>query len=122
MTAADYQPRDTKDALRHLQTLVNQYYRAPLTADLLAYNQKQITYLQENVIPYAQQVEHNLQRQQEAQLMMQELQRWQVLRLQGHNVAGKMRHFRFQAATVTKYHTPKPKRQSLPHYHTGPRH
>ncbi|MBH9991716.1 hypothetical protein H3R26_06370 [Lactobacillus sp. W8092] len=122
MTAANYQPRDTKDALRHLQTLVNQYYRAPLTADLLAYNQKQITYLQENVIPYAQQVEHNLQRQQEAQLMMQELQRWQVLRLQGHNVAGKMRHFRFQAATVTKYHTPKPKRQSLPHYHTSPRH
>lgn len=54
--------------------------------------------------------------------MIQELQRWQVLRLQGHNVAGKMRHFRFQASTVTKYRTPKPKRQSLTNYHTGPCH
>ena len=42
-----YQPRDTKDALRYLEKLANRYLKAPLTPALLAYNQKQINYLRQ---------------------------------------------------------------------------
>ncbi|MCO6542267.1 MAG: hypothetical protein J6573_08215 [Lactobacillus sp.] len=98
-----YQPQNTKDALRYLEKLVNQYLNAPLTPEIIAYNQKQINYLRQQVIPVAQQQEHNPQRAQQAALMAQQLAQWQTQKLAGLPTPTKMRHFKLETPHPIKY-------------------
>ena len=104
-----YQPRDTKDALRYLEKLANRYLKAPLTPDLLAYNQKQINYLRQQVVPIAQYQEHNQQRAQQAKQMAEQLELWQTRRLAGLQVPDKMHHFQLVTTPAIKYHHQKNK-------------
>ncbi|MBA1434458.1 hypothetical protein [Bombilactobacillus bombi] len=98
-----YQPQNTKDALRYLQQLANQYLNAPLTPAIIAYNHQQIQYLRQQVIPVAKNQEHNSQRSQEAQLMAQQLEQWERQRLAGQPGPYKMRHFQLQKPQTIKY-------------------
>ena len=44
-----YQPQNAKDAMRFVQKLFNQYNQAPLTEELVAYHQKLLAYLTNDV-------------------------------------------------------------------------
>lgn len=48
-----YQPQNSKDAMRQIEKLFNQYKNAPLTDALLQYHQKLVTYLQTSVVQAA---------------------------------------------------------------------
>lgn len=114
-----YQPQNTKDALRMIQQLANQYLHAPLTKELLEYNQKQIQYLKQQVIPVAQQQEQNLTRVQQAQTLIQALQFWQQQKLQGKIVTGKIKNYQLTKTSTPKYQHLPGKHHSQPHYRTS---
>ncbi|NVY96253.1 hypothetical protein HU830_03550 [Lactobacillus sp. DCY120] len=115
----NYQPQDTKDALRYLEKLINQYLNAPLTPELIAYNQKQIKYLEEEIIPYALKVEHQPQRARKAQTMVQALKQWPNKRLSSTSSNLQMRHGQISPHQQTAYQHRAGKHHSQPHYRTS---
>ncbi|WP_155431337.1 hypothetical protein [Secundilactobacillus folii] len=91
-----YQPESPKDALRFIENLFNQYAQAPLTADLVAYHQKLVKQIQDNILPTAEKDEQPVQVE-NAKAMIQTMQSWLRIRMSGQPFAGKMHHFRFEA-------------------------
>lgn len=91
-----YQPQDAKDALRYIEGLFNQYAQAPLTAELVAYHQKLVKQIQEDVIPTAKKDGQTIQVE-NAKQMLSTMQSWLRIRMSGQPFAGKMRHFKFEA-------------------------
>lgn len=88
-----YQPQDTKDAMRYVEKLFNQYKDAPLTDELLQYNQKLMTYLTTSVVNEAQQ-EGQPERAQTAQAMAAAMSEWVRTKALGRPFVGEMRHFK----------------------------
>lgn len=87
-----YQPQDSKDAMRYVEKLFNQYKDAPLTDELLQYNQKLITYLTVSVVNEAQQ-EGQPERAKTAQAMATAMSEWVRIKALGKPFRGEMRHF-----------------------------
>ncbi|GAA3601326.1 hypothetical protein [Secundilactobacillus similis] len=98
MTTDDryYQPQNAKDALRYIEGLFNQYAQAPLTMELVAYHQKLVKQLQEDILPTAQAAGQKVQVE-NTQQMIQTMQSWLRIRMSGQPFAGKMHHFKFEA-------------------------
>lgn len=90
-----YQPNSAKDALRYIEGLFNQYAQAPLTMELIAYHQKLINQIQEDILPTAQKAGQSMQVA-NANQMVQTMQSWLRIRMSGQPFAGKMRHFKFE--------------------------
>ncbi|MFD0898356.1 hypothetical protein [Loigolactobacillus binensis] len=88
-----YQPQDTKDAMRYVEKLFNQYKDAPLTDELLRYNQKLMTYLTVSVVNEAQQ-NGQPERAKTAQAMAAALAGWVQIKAAGKPFFGEMRHFK----------------------------
>lgn len=91
-----YQPQNAKDALRYIENLFNQYAQAPLTTELVAYHQKLVKQVKEDVLPTAQ-AEKPATQVENAQQMIQTMESWLRIRLSGQPFAGKMHHFHFEA-------------------------
>ncbi len=88
-----YQPQDTKDAMRYVEKLFNQYKDAPLTDELLRYNQKLMVYLTGSVVNEAQQEGHP-ERAKTAQAMAAAMGEWVRTKALGRPFTGEMRHFK----------------------------
>lgn len=88
------QPRDSLEAMELIQKLFNQYRRAPLTPELLAYHQNLIERL-EGDIHQAAEAEGQAKRVQELDRMIKLMKDWTTIRLSGRPFNAKMRHFRF---------------------------
>ncbi|WP_369404635.1 hypothetical protein [Secundilactobacillus odoratitofui] len=56
-----YQPQNAKDALRYIENLFNQYAQAPLTTELVAYHQKLVKQLEDDILPTAQAANQSVQ-------------------------------------------------------------
>ncbi|MCD2257254.1 hypothetical protein ACNAN0_08335 [Agrilactobacillus fermenti] len=108
-----YQPKDAKDAIRFVSELFNQYKDAPLTDALVAYNQKLINYLENDVAQAAVQ-EHNQVRRQRALEMATTLRHWVPTRLEGQYMRGKMHNGRLTKQNNTKYKTLKGQHKNRP--------
>lgn len=106
-----YQPRDSKDAMRYVENLFNQYKDAPLTDELVAYNQKLVYYLKTNVAPEALK-EGQAQREKSALGMAEILTQWLHTRLSGQPFKGKMRGFKMQKNQSTHYHVDQGRRKN----------
>lgn len=91
-----YQPKNAKDALRYIEGLFNQYVQAPLTMELVAYHQKLIKQIQEDILPAAQNAGQTVQVENAKQMLLT-MQSWLRIRMSGQPFAGKMHHFRFEA-------------------------
>lgn len=91
-----YQPQSPKDALRFIENLFNQYAQAPLTMELVAYHQKLVKQIQEEILPEAEKNNQTIQVK-NAQSMLQTMQSWLRIRMSGQPFAGKMHHFQFEA-------------------------
>ena len=76
------QPRDSLEAMELIQKLFNQYRRAPLTAELLAYHQNLIERL-EGDIHQAAEAEGQANRVQELDRMIKLMKDWTAIRLSG---------------------------------------
>ncbi|KRM94630.1 hypothetical protein [Loigolactobacillus rennini] len=92
-----YQPQNSKDAMRQIEKLFNQYKNAPLTDALLQYHQKLVTYLQTSVVQAAKK-EGQPQRAQTAQTMAAGMTEWLRIRALGKPFTGEMRHFKIMNA------------------------
>lgn len=88
------QPHDSLEAMELIQKLFNQYRRAPLTPELLAYHQDLIERL-EGDIHQAAEAEGQTKRVQELDRMIKLMKDWTAIRLSGRPFNAKMRHFRF---------------------------
>ncbi|GAT17852.1 hypothetical protein [Secundilactobacillus silagei] len=91
-----YQPQNAKDALRYIEGLFNQYAQAPLTMELVAYHQKLVKQIQEDVLPTAEK-EGQPAQVENAKQMLATMQSWLRIRMSGQPFAGKMHHFKFEA-------------------------
>lgn len=91
-----YQPKNAKDALRYIEGLFNQYVQAPLTMELVAYHQKLVKQIQEDILPTAEKAGQSVQVE-NANQMLATMQSWLRIRMSGQPFAGKMRHFKFEA-------------------------
>jgi len=89
-----YQPTNSKDAMRKIQKLFNQYCQAPLTNELLQYHFKLLNQVKTNVLPIAK-TENVPERIQAAQSIIEIMENWLSLRLAGKDYHGKMQHFHF---------------------------
>lgn len=91
-----YQPKDAKDALRYIEGLFNQYVQAPLTTELVAYHQKLVNQIQEDILPTAEKAGQTVQVENAKQMILT-MQSWLRIRMSGQPFAGKMHHFKFEA-------------------------
>jgi hypothetical protein len=91
-----YQPKNAKDALRYIENLFNQYAQAPLTMELVAYHQKLVKQIQEDILPTAEKAGQTIQVE-NANQMLATMQSWLRIRMSGQPFAGKMHHFKFEA-------------------------
>lgn len=91
-----YQPKDAKDALRYIEGLFNQYVQAPLTTELVAYHQKLVKQIQEDILPTAEKAGQTVQVENAKQMILT-MQSWLRIRMSGQPFAGKMHHFKFEA-------------------------
>lgn len=96
MTDRFYQPTNSKDAMRKIQKLFNQYCQAPLTNELLQYHFKLLNQVKTNVLPVAK-TENVPERIHAAQSIIATMEKWLTLRLAGKPYQGQMKHFRFVA-------------------------
>lgn len=103
-----YQPKDAKDALRYIEGLFNQYVQAPLTMELVAYHQKLVKQIQEDILPTAKQAGQTVQVENAKQMLLT-MQSWLRIRMSGQPFAGKMHHFKFEADNAK----PKFKRKAI---------
>lgn len=117
--ANEYQPQNTKDAMRFIEKLVNQYINAPITRELLLYNQKQINYLRQQVVSEAKNHEHEPQRAKTAEAFAEELEKWQKIRLSGDQIPGKMRHFKLDTTQKATFKKERGKNQTTTNYRTS---
>ncbi|MEJ1330495.1 hypothetical protein QY895_07220 [Latilactobacillus sakei] len=82
-----YQPQNAKDAMRFVQKLFNQYNQAPLTEELVAYHQKLLAYLTNDVTVEVQKQGNSEQgnSEQAAKLngMIVAMQDWLKIRVSG---------------------------------------
>lgn len=98
-----YQPKDAKDALRYIESLFNQYVQAPLTMELIAYHQKLVKQIEDDIIPTAKAAHQDVQVK-NAEQMVDAMHTWLRTRMNGQPYAGRMRHFKFEADNSrTKY-------------------
>ncbi|ANK60658.1 hypothetical protein [Loigolactobacillus backii] len=88
-----YQPKDSKDAMRYVENLFNQYKDAPLTDELLRYNQKLVRYLSGNIVDEATREGHP-DRAKAAQQMAAAMDEWVRIKALGKPFTGKMKHFK----------------------------
>ncbi|XIF19528.1 MAG: hypothetical protein AJITA_00181 [Acetilactobacillus jinshanensis] len=88
-----YQPKNSKDAMRFMETLFNKYRNAPLTKPLLQYHEKLMFQIHDNVLPVAKK-EGVPDRIKSARRMYKIMRRWITIRMSGHAFQGKMRHFK----------------------------
>ncbi|KRM21209.1 hypothetical protein [Latilactobacillus graminis] len=91
-----YQPQTVKDAMRFVQKLFNQYNQAPLTEELIAYHQKLLSYLTNDLTSEIQ-AQNNPEQAPKLTEMIETMQNWLKIRLSGQPYAGKMQHFKFVA-------------------------
>lgn len=96
MTDRFYQPTNSKDAMRKIQKLFNQYCQAPLTNELLQYHFKLLNQVKTNVLPVAKS-ENVPERIQAAKNMIATMEKWLTIRLAGKPYQGHMKHFHFVA-------------------------
>ena len=89
-----YQPQNAKDAMRFVQKLFNQYNQAPLTEELIAYHQKLLAYLTNDVTTEVQK-QANSEQAEKLTGMIEAMQDWLKIRLSGQPYAGTMQHFKF---------------------------
>lgn len=89
-----YHPKNSKDAMRKIQKLFNQYCQAPLTNELLQYHFKLLNQVKTNVLLVAKN-EDVPERVQAAQSMIEVMEKWLKFRLAGKEYHGKMKHFNF---------------------------
>ena len=102
-----YQPQNAKDAMRFVQKLFNQYNQAPLTEELVAYHQKLLAYLTNDVTVEVQK-QGNSEQAAKLNGMIVAMQDWIKIRVSGKPYAGKMQHFKFmpdQQQTTFKQRT-----------------
>ncbi len=91
-----YQPTNSKDAMREIEKLFNQYKDAPLTKELLDYHQNLINRLNSDILAAAKK-ENIPQRIKAIQSMTEVMQHWAQVKLAGKPYEGKMEHFHFVA-------------------------
>ncbi|GAY73492.1 hypothetical protein [Lentilactobacillus kosonis] len=91
-----YQPQNSKDAMRQIEKLFNQYKDAPLTQELMDYHLNLINQLNTDIRQAAQQ-EAIPERIRSVDSMIAAMQKWQSIRLSGKAYNGKMEHFAFVA-------------------------
>ncbi|GAF41976.1 hypothetical protein JCM14202_3953 [Agrilactobacillus composti DSM 18527 = JCM 14202] len=106
-----YQPKDSKDAMRYVEGLFNQYSDAPLTDAILQYNQKLMRYLQQDVAQEALR-EGQPNRQKTALQMADIMGQWQRARLLGKPFIGKMKGFKIKRNSHTRYHVDQGRRKN----------
>lgn len=103
-----YQPQNSKDAMRQIEKLFNQYKDAPLTSELVTYHRSLIDRLQTDILTAAKQ-EQIPERVAANQTMVDVMNRWLTIRLSGKPYNGKMKGFKFVATNSN----PKFKRRVL---------
>lgn len=103
-----FQPQNSKDAMRQIEKLFNQYKDAPLTSDLVNYHRSLVTRLQTDILAAAKQ-EQVPDRIAANQSMVDIMNRWLTIRLSGQPYNGKMKSFKF----VPDNSAPKFKRRVL---------
>lgn len=94
-----FQPQNSKEAMRQIEKLFNQYKDAPLTSELISHHQSLLNRLQTDILAAAQQ-ENIAQRIAANQSMQDIMQRWLRIRLAGKPYNGKMKKFKFVAANA----------------------
>ncbi|WP_283678936.1 hypothetical protein [Lentilactobacillus sp. Marseille-Q4993] len=87
-----YQPSNSKDAMRQIEKLFNQYKDAPLTQELVDYNQNLINRLNDDILTAAKQ-EGIPERIASVNSMVTVMQKWVQMRLAGKPFGGRMEHF-----------------------------
>ncbi|WP_395320418.1 hypothetical protein [Fructilactobacillus frigidiflavus] len=95
-----YQPTNSKDAMRKIQKLFNQYCQAQLTNELLQYHFKLLNQVKTNVLPVAK-TENVPERIQAAQRIITTMESWLQIRLAGKDYPGHMKHFRYVSDHAT---------------------
>ncbi|MCY9806469.1 hypothetical protein OXT66_02760 [Lentilactobacillus senioris] len=103
-----FQPQNSKDAMRQIEKLFNQYKDAPLTSELIAYHRSLVSRLQTDILAAAKQ-EHVPERIAANRSMIDIMNRWLTIRLSGQPYNGKMKSFKF----VAENSNPKFKRRVL---------
>lgn len=91
-----YQPNNSKDAMRQIEKLFNQYKDAPLTQELVDYHQNLITQLDTDIRKAAKN-EGIPERIAAVDSMITAMQKWVSIRLSGQSYNGKMEHFKYVA-------------------------
>ncbi|KRM93246.1 hypothetical protein FC56_GL000911 [Lentilactobacillus senioris DSM 24302 = JCM 17472] len=103
-----FQPQNSKDAMRQIEKLFNQYKDAPLTSELITYHRSLMSRLQTDILAAAKQ-EGIPDRLAANQSMIDIMNHWLTIRLSGQPYNGKMKSFKFVADNAT----PKFKRRVL---------
>lgn len=89
-----FTPNNSKEAMRQIEKLFNQYKDAPLTNELLEYHQSLIQRLNTDILAAAKQ-EGIAQRVTAIASMTSVMQMWTKLKLKGLAFNGQMKHFEF---------------------------
>lgn len=98
-----YTPQNSKDAMRQIELLFNKYKDAPLTQELVDYHQNLVNRLKTDIMAAAQK-EGVAARVDSINSMINVMQRWLQIRLQGQPFNGKMAHFKYeQNGTTAKF-------------------
>lgn len=91
-----FKPNNSKEAMRQIEKLFNQYVDAPLTNELLAYHQDLISRLNGDILAAAQ-AENLPKRVASINEMVNVMNKWLQVRIANQPFNGHLEHFRFVA-------------------------
>lgn len=97
-----FQPKNSKEAMRQIETLFNKYVDAPLTQELVAYHQNLINRLNDDILKAAE-AEGIPSRIESIHNMVDVMRSWLQIRMSNQPFNGHMEHFKYVTNTKTKF-------------------